>query len=288
MKRTLPFATGVSDLLIVGGGIVTTIATMVLAFVLLQRFQFITWIAWAVVPVGALCLGALSAMGFLWAAKQLQRRMSILATLFMVAILGCGYFGHYYLLYHDGWAKNESGEYQRLRELTDFASFYRWEMSHRVYTRYGIVPKDAQPVGKRGYLFAGLELAGFLLGGVLVMYYLSQLPYCDRCSRFYDRKAFGLPADEKLVERLEAALKSRDEASILATIPQWQIRAPRTGWIKAEAGFLISVRYCRQCRQAVVLSLEVQHLGEASSRRICQAPVSLDAARSILNHFAVV
>jgi len=65
-------------------------------------------------------------------------------------------------------------------ELT-FARFYHLRAVHWRWTEHG---HTGNPIGGWGYLFLGLGVFGFALGGVIAPAVLMKVPYCEQCELY--------------------------------------------------------------------------------------------------------
>ena len=134
------------------------------------------------------------------------------------------------------------------------------------------------PLGWVGYLKAGIQAIGFMVGPILAYKQTQNIPYCDRCSQAPDQNAFArrfttFPGDiEKAWKTAEAASELRRFGDALAGFqhlghetfsPEWPFRCSFT------------LYRCGSCGDHIVDCLSEQktgvlwrRMGELSRRKL--------------------
>ena len=176
------------DLLVSLCGCATSLLTaIILAAVEVQTdFSFYTFMYWFVIPVGAICSGFLAASGYYAGARVFNHRPTKILLLNMAVISVSTYFIiqflNYYFMSIDGKA---------VHDYIPFSQFLNVELTHTSIQFRMRAAKigDAVELGATmGYVYAGLQIVGFALGGIAVYTYLQAQPYCEKCSKYLASK----------------------------------------------------------------------------------------------------
>jgi len=191
------------------------IATSLLTAILLALIEVFTGFAlysltfWFVVPVGAFLAGFGAASGYYLGAILFQQKPAGGVLFNMVAASVSTFVLVYYIPYSmlvvDG---------VRVKDVISFWDYLDFAITH---TSLSLVRGKASTgeLGSLGYVHAGLQLIGFSLGGVGVFGWLSQKPYCKKCSRYLkktglaDRFWFGHEFFVKDLETFSTLLDSQ-------------------------------------------------------------------------------
>jgi hypothetical protein len=175
------------DLLVAGFGAATSFltASILAAIEIGFDFSIYSFMYWFVIPAGAICSGIAAASGYYAGARYFNHRPTKVLLLNMVVISVATFFLihyiNYYFLIVDG---------RPARELVDFAQYLDTVLSHtsvRFRVARGPVSGPVE-LGSWGYLYAVLQIVGFAIGGVAVYWYLTGLPYCERCAKYFVAK----------------------------------------------------------------------------------------------------
>jgi hypothetical protein len=155
-----------------------------------KDFHVMSWYANYVVPIGALLVGLAAGSGygivsFLSGVKISHRLLWI-----VVALLIAAYFGAQYVEFRSLNLAYEDGRPVGFWEFLDVqARFFAWKQKDGM---------TGQPLGAWGYVFKLLEVAGFVLGGLILPFVMRSLPYCDNCLVYMRSKSVAwLPAGVK-------------------------------------------------------------------------------------------
>lgn len=142
-------------------------------------YAIYSWMYWFVIPVGAFLAGFGAASGY-YAGAMLFHQKPVGGVLFNMIAAAAGAFliVHYipYFMF----------EVDGIR-VKDVISFWQYLDIYIRNTSLSFVRGGAS-TGELGsfwgYVFAGLQLLGFSVGGIAVFGWLSQNPYCDNCSSY--------------------------------------------------------------------------------------------------------
>jgi DNA-directed RNA polymerase subunit M/transcription elongation factor TFIIS len=130
------------------------------------------WYANGIIPAGALLVGMVSGLGFAVASRVLHVRLTRSYVLGMIATGILDYVAATYLTY------------QTLLEehhVTEAAySFFQYaqDIAEKMSFSHG------SPLGKFGYLYKLLEIAGFSLGTMMPAAVLFKMPFCVACQKY--------------------------------------------------------------------------------------------------------
>jgi len=159
--------------------------TSLLTGIILGLIEFYTgyaiysWMFWFIIPAGALLSGFAAASGYYVGAMSFNQRPAGGVLFNMIAASVSAFFVVHYIPYFmlevDG---------IRVKDAIPFLQYLDLVIRH---TSLSLV-RGGQSTGELGsvlgYAFAVLQLVGFSLGGFAVFGWLSQNPYCDKCSRY--------------------------------------------------------------------------------------------------------
>jgi hypothetical protein len=186
-------------------GIVTTVVTMVLMLLLQDSFNLMGFYLWHVVPVGAICMGALAASGYVLAVKATRAQVRDSLFLLILGLHLLAYFGSWFLEY-----RLLAPSYKDGRSLT-FWEFYGAMARAISFARHN---QPDNPIGVWGYGIRFLETVGFVSGALAVPMALGNTPACPNCRRFHHVKSLGLlPAEgETQITTTQAVLNQLQES----------------------------------------------------------------------------
>ena len=161
------------------------ISTSLLTGIVLGLIQVYTGYAiysltfWFVIPVGAILAGIGAASGYYAGAKLFHQKPTGGVLLNMVgasivAFLVVHYIP-YYMLELDGF---------RVKDEISFWQYLDFSIRHTSLSFLRIRSSTGELGSFWGYAYACLKLVGFSFGGFAVFAWLSQEPYCDKCSYY--------------------------------------------------------------------------------------------------------
>lgn len=216
--RPLGVSRGMFLPIVLLGGVISTLATLVLVFVLslFMETQFLSLMIWFVVPLGALLAGLLAGCGYTISCRVLQFFPS---KGFLVLI----FFLQFFMFFLGRYI-----EYLPVAILAEdppgFVAYYRDSVENSEWssgsTKNG-QKEEPYTLGVLGYGGEVLIAAGFALASLGSLAILAAIPYCKYCSRFMRKKIhFEFPARaplEKIGKKETEALavyKERDDAAL--------------------------------------------------------------------------
>lgn len=183
---------------VIGGGLVTTLLTLGLLLYLTHigsDFRPMSLYADYVLPVGALYVGLAAGSGYglmsYWSGVRIQRRLLI--TIVVLQLLA--YFAAEYIEYVDVLRRAAAAmhvtpkvsAYSPLNFLHYFqykAESFAWKHEHS--------EQVGEALGKGGYFFVLLGIAGFVGGGLVAPLICLAVPYCEGCQRYMKTRQLGL------------------------------------------------------------------------------------------------
>jgi len=202
--------------LILFGGLVTTLGTLVLIFVLSMYFgtAILSFVANLVFPLGALGAGLIAGSGYAITARLLQYKPSAAFIVFICLLqFGLFFVGRYL-------------EYVPHRLVVDqplsFGEYYRQQIEESEWTSKD--SKEPYKMGKLGWLLELWTAVCFSLTSLVWIGVLSTSAYCSDCRRFMSQGLeFVFPAraptrkiKKKDTEALEAFQKEDHDAFVHA------------------------------------------------------------------------
>jgi hypothetical protein len=169
-----------SPLVVLACGLATTALALLGVYVLnatTEDFHIMGLYADYILPAGAVMVGFVAAAGYGLASwlSGVKITRSLLWT--VLALQFAAYFTAQYIEFHSLQLVHRDGSPVGFLEYYDFvARSFAW--------KHGVHGAAGAPLGIWGYLFRGLEVLGFVGGGLLVPLLLRKKPYCDSCQRY--------------------------------------------------------------------------------------------------------
>lgn len=183
-------------------GLATCLLTAIVIYVVAVVFNtnISSWTLWFVIPVGAAACGMAAASGSYGAAVLLNQPPSKRMAWNMAMLGFATYWLSQYLAY-----VGLSYEGKPISDYVGFWDYYRLAVTNAelVMLRGG---HSAGEVGSWGYALAGLQIAGFSLGGLALWAFLSDKQYCDNCRRYFRSKVILAGATPEQVDAYLARL----------------------------------------------------------------------------------
>jgi hypothetical protein len=181
---------GAGPLLVLSAGIATTALALFGVWWLDNNttdFNIMGWYADYVLPAGALLVGLAAGSGYGIASYLTGLRIRRGLLLAVLALQLAGYAAAQYLefrsLTREGPIVDADGQ------ALSFAGYYHARAMSFAWEDHG---RRGEPLGSWGYLFVGLGVVGFALGGMLAPALLMKMPYCERCSLYMKTRALAL------------------------------------------------------------------------------------------------
>ena len=173
-----------SEITIAGFGAITTLFTVIVLFLveLVFGFSVYTFMVCFIAPIGAIGAGFVASSGYYVGAKLANRRPTTLMLLGMIGVSLATFFLVHYL----GLVcfRVAAGPAYALVAFGDYLDTTIRETS----LRFVGGPDSTGELGAWGYVFASIQVLGFMLGGVVVYATLVSQPYCQSCSRYLSKK----------------------------------------------------------------------------------------------------
>lgn len=237
------------DLLVGLCGFVTSLITAVILWwvELGFGFAFYSWTFWFIVPVGALLSGFASASGYYAGARIFNHRPTPLLLLnVLLASVGTFFAIHYFsyiTLEIEGKAVSDSVSFGQYLDIAIRSTSMEFRLRT---TEVGATGE----LGGLGYGVAVLQILGFAAGGLAVYGYLTSLPYCERCSRYFSTKGkqtrYTADAEALQASTVQVFNDFREGAAPSAIEKHRMFGNP-----KLQKGnhlrSVIEVRYCKKC-----------------------------------------
>jgi hypothetical protein len=191
-------------------GLATTALALLGIYVLdvnVTDFNIMGWYANYVIPAGAIIVGIVAASGYGLASWFSGIKITSRLLWTVLALQLFAYFAAQYIEFHNlHLVYKEDGRSVGFLEYYDVvARSFAWKQSDG---------SMGQPLGAWGYFFRGLEVLGFVGGGMIVPLALRKAPYCPECQRYMKTRQLGLvPASVpvKKVKKSDLAGKAAHE-----------------------------------------------------------------------------
>lgn len=215
----LPPPTHHPELIVLMAGVATSAATLWVVSLLADAGIYVMgWYWFLLVPVGALLVGLVSGLGYAMAARKVNMKLTYGFVSGMVFISLLDYFANHYVSYLSVLERvHPSVEYSFVSYLQDICETMTFSR-----TADG---GPGEPIGLLGYLFKGLEAAGYVAGATIpakmAVDSVASTPDCLNCRQYYAPERFGyLNAPEQWADvaelpRLERILAMRDSRTPL-------------------------------------------------------------------------
>jgi hypothetical protein len=175
-----------AEVLVLAGGISTSLATALSVF-LIQSYSgedVSSYMAWFILPIGSGLCGFAAASGYYALSRYTgvppTRRLAVNMTLIGLSTYGLIQLLSYYGTTIDG---------VPVSRVASFWTYYRAaiESTQLVSMNHPSMEPSPDPLGALGYGYELLRVIGFLVGAFVVWTYLSAVPYCPECHRYYKR-----------------------------------------------------------------------------------------------------
>lgn len=215
----LPRPTRFPELVVLMAGVATSAVVLWVVSLLADSGTYIMgWYLFLLIPAGALLVGLLSGLGYAIAARKVNMKLSSGFVSGMVFISLMDYFANHYVGYTSVLERlHPSVEYSFFNYLRDICE-------NMTFSRTGDGSPGA-PIGWWGYLFKGLEAAGYVAGATIparvAVGSVASTPDCLNCGQYYAPQRFGyLNAPEQWADmaelpRLERILALRESRTPL-------------------------------------------------------------------------
>lgn len=168
-------------------GIITSILTAALLSTIELRWNhaLYSFTVWFVIPVGAIGTGMVAACGYLAGARLLNCRPGR----DLLGVILASSAGMFFLIqWFDYLFMTVDG--RSIQEQLSFSDFLAYTIAH-TSLQFGVrghFSGGGVDIGSGGYLFAAVQIVGFLIGGFAIYGYLTSMTYCEDCKRYLSNK----------------------------------------------------------------------------------------------------
>lgn len=290
--------------LVLSAGMITSILTLTLLFLLSQAAPDINvmgWYASRIIPVGAILVGLIAGSGYgagSWLTGSKIGKVLMFQVVFLQVV--CFFLAQYV-------------EFLHFRELLPPGMGF-WEYFDSVTRAFawGNRGQPGEPFGVWGYAMRALECAGFALGGLIVPGILFAVPYCDRCQVYmktldlsrlpagivprkikkkdtagqeaYDKEQQeALEEGNKLVESLQAAVAADDPHQFLEILRPYAGRKREMEKLTSRTAVIL--QHCRGCQSGqLVFKLTAGHGEHTEVLNVQQVDVAGDFVIQLLHN----
>jgi hypothetical protein len=238
------------DMVVTGFGMATSAAVAYGSFYSKREFHFApyTWMANFVIPIGAIACGFVAAVGY-WAGSRLFHHRPTRLLLVNIVLVSLGtFFSIHHLDYNHAFVGD--------RPLANVMSFPDYLMAVTEHMTYKSSSSSGEPMelGKLGWGVAALQVAGFCAGGFIVYRLLVAVPYCNRCSKYFNVlwKRTIRWKDVELMNRSYAASARLLQAGQLQPAVNEFAAVPNQSKFRAKALLTMDLRKCPTCDNRLI------------------------------------
>lgn len=272
---------------VIGAGLFTSALSLFLVDLLAKNsdsFQLMGLYACYIIPAGALIVGFAAGSGYGLASWLTGVKITNVLLWSVVTLQMLAYFVAQYL------------DYMRFATSHPDISLGFWSYFDAMARAFAWKQESGgigEPLGIWGYLFRGLEILGFALGGLLAPAILSSIPYCKKCHLYMkSRELCLLPAgvipkkikkqDTEALAAYEAEHKkvAQEADKILAQIREMVTAGNADGVVallqpfvkdkkknaKLTSRVVVGLASCRQCYDGRFTATVWSGQGDAMSR----------------------
>jgi hypothetical protein len=272
------------SLVLICGLITTTLALSGVYF--LDRsgadFHIMGWYANYVLPVGALLVGFVAAIGYGLASWYSGIKITRSLLLIVLALQLISYFGAQYIEFR-------SRHLVHLKDGTPVGFMEYYDLSARMMAWKNDQGQMGQPFGAWGYAMRALEVLGFVGGGLIMPVILRKSPYCETCQRYMRTRQLGfVPASvpvkkvkksdlaavgayqteqEQAAEGGKQTVESLKQLAVGNQVGDFQkliaeLGLSKTKTIKLPSRFVLRLVHCRRCFSGALVVKQLQGQGK--------------------------
>jgi hypothetical protein len=177
-----------SNMPVIISGLITTALALAGIYILDvtgSDFNIMGWYADYVLPVGAIIVGLIAASGYGLASWLSGVKITRSLLLIVLALQFAAYFAAQYIAFRNlHLVHRGDGSAVGFFEYYDFvARSIAWKRDNGSF---------GEPLGLWGYAVRGLEVIGFVGGGLIVPALLRKAPYCADCQRYMKTRQLAL------------------------------------------------------------------------------------------------
>jgi hypothetical protein len=221
------------------------------------NFAPYTWMANFIIPIGAILCGAVAAIGY-WAGSRLFHHRPTRLLLLNIVIVSLGtFFSIHHLDYSHGFAGDRP-----LEEVMTFPDYMIAVTEHMSY-RSSSDHDHPTELGKLGWGVAALQVGGFCLGGFFVYGLLVAVPYCNRCSRYFNllwKRATRWKDLAGMGQTYDATVQLLNSGAIQSALDQFAA-LPHETRFKTAGTLSMELRKCPTCENRQIKLLAQKRVG---------------------------
>lgn len=244
------------------------------------NFNLFTLRLWFIIPAGAGIVGFVATSGALLVAWALHIRPRLWDIVLSALVIGAGTMA---LIYYIDYRTLVLSDGRHVSDIVEFWRFVDFSLT-KTHTRVGKSQIDLGETGDLGYLYALLELAGFVFGAACTFGLLLGLPVCKKCDAYLRRLRKKSTADTTPEDtaKLHELFSEGDVATLRAVI-KYHPEKKLAGKEK-RGSVTFELLQCPKCQeQTISLSLSIfngsdwKELKDLRVLRTLPRDVSLDS-----------
>lgn len=237
------------DILVSIFGLISSLITaLILVFVEFKfRISIYSFMFWFIIPVGAVFSGFAAATGYYFGSKLFNLKPSGMILINMMLISVGTFFLVNYLIYL---GLNING-----KQVSDYVSFLTFLDISIKNTSMGLLRSRSAatgPLGAWGYGVAILQILGFAVGGLATFGWLSSIPYCDQCLKYF----FSKGKQERYFSDLESVRNQYEifreyilNDNLKEAIEKHCNEGTEAPWEISKFSSRIELNYCKSCQR---------------------------------------
>lgn len=251
---------------VIGFALLTSLLTALANLVIenITTINIFSFSFFAVIPVGALLIGAIGASGGLLACRYFNIKPNKLDFLFLV-LIGAATM---YLIYYLGYITLVLDDGTKVSQFVSFGQYVDL-LTTKSSLRVGRGGVDTGEVGSFGYLMLLTKFIGVLIGGAAVFGLLKGMAMCHKCNVYY-KKIATKETNNMNAEQADAVLANIKEGTIdayrLAINSNYVDTAKDTNKIKIK----FTLMRCPKCNDSFVSEEFFAIAADASSKELKQ------------------
>ena len=233
------------DMLVTGIGMASSAAVAYGSFYSEREFHFApyTWMANFIIPIGAIGCGFVAAIGY-WAGSRLFHHRPTRLLLLNIVLVSLGTF---FSIHHLDYDHAFVGD----RPLANVMSFPDYLVAVTTHMTYKTSSGSGEPteLGLLGWGVAALQVAGFCLGGFIVYGMLVAVPYCNRCSKYFNvlwKRTIPWKQVELMTRSYDASARLLQAGQLQPAVNEFAA-VPDQSKFRAKALLTMDLRKCPTC-----------------------------------------
>lgn len=247
-----------------------------------REFNFApyTWMVNFIIPAGAFLCGFVAAVGY-WAGSRLFHHRPTRLLLLNIVLVSLGTF---FSIHHLDYSHASATDGQPLESVMSFPEYLVAVTEHMAY-RSSSDRDEPVELGKLGWGVAALQVGGFCLGGFLVYAMLVAVPYCNRCSKYFNllwKRAVRWKDLAGMGQTYDAATQLLKSGEIQSAVNQFAA-LPDQSRFKATGLLSMELRKCPTCENRQIKLLVQKRVGNQFQRMgELKVPTELPISRPVV------